>query len=162
MRTPALLLVVTLLAGCGFALRGANVLPENLRDLYLVAPTELRSQVEVFLEGSRTRLVERRDAASVVLSMVKPRYDRRVLSVDPTTGKEREFELSYTVDVSATARDGSPLLTPQPVTLLRDYVFDRDALIGASREEGVLRDEMRRDAVRQVLLRLRAAAGHAG
>lgn len=157
MRIAALLLVAGLLAGCGFQLRGADVLPPG-QGLYVEAPGDLRAEVEVFLDGSDTRLVGRREEAAVVLSMSNPRYDRRVLSVDPSTGKEREFELSYTLDVSASTREGTALLAPQPMTLLRDYVFDRDALIGASREEGVLRTEMMRDAVQRVLFQLRTAA----
>jgi len=49
------------------------------------------------------------------------------------------------------------VLGSQSVSLLRDYVFDPDAVIGKSREEGVLREEMRRDAAQQILRRIRAA-----
>lgn len=156
MRFAALLLPL-LLTACGFQLRGADVLPPDVGRLFLAAPSALRNEVSVFLEGGNTELVEDRASADVVLSMTKPRYDRRVLSVDPNTGKEREFQLSFTVDVSASSAAGQTILEPKPVTLLRDYVFDPEALIGSNTEEALLRVEMRRDLVRQVLYQLRAA-----
>ena len=156
MRLLALLLPLFLVA-CGFQLRGANVLPPGKNAIYLVAAEDLREQVSVFLEGSDTRLVTERGAADVVLTLNNARFDRRVLSVDPNTGKEREFELSYSLDINARQSDGSTLVASQRVTLLRDYVFDHTALIGAGQEEYVLREEMIRDAVQQVLVRLRAA-----
>lgn len=153
----AALFVPLLLTACGFQLRGADVLPPDVGRLFLAAPSALRNEVSVFLEGGNTELVEDRALADVVLSMTKPRYDRRVLSVDPNTGKEREFQLSFTVDVSANSAAGRTILEPKPVTLLRDYVFDPEALIGSNTEEALLRVEMRRDLVRQVLYQLRAA-----
>ena len=155
---PAVVLLATLLAGCGFQLRGGEVLPPDLGALHVSAPRALLREAEVFLQGSETRLMPAPDGADVVLTMANERYDRRVLSVDPRTGKEREFELAYTVDVNAVTRDGRTLIAPQSVRLRRDFVFERDALLGASREEEVLREEMRRDAVQQILYRLRAAA----
>ena len=98
-----------------------------------------------------------RAQANVILTMSNPRYDRRILSVDPQTGFEREIELSYTLDVVATGPQGRVMLKPQTLSVRRDYVFDAGALIGSTQEEALLRIEMRRDLVQQVLYRLRAA-----
>jgi outer membrane lipopolysaccharide assembly protein LptE/RlpB len=43
------------------------------------------------------------------------------------------------------------------VSLVRDFTYDPEAIIGTSREEAVLYVEMRRDAAQQILYRLRAA-----
>ena len=48
------------------------------------------------------------------------------------------------------------------VNLLRDYVFNPEAVIGAGREEELLRDEMRRDAARQLMRRVEAALKRQG
>jgi len=155
---PFPLLLAALLGGCGFELRGADVLPPQMGRLHLVAPVALREEIEILLDGSETELVEERAQAELVLTLANPRFDRRVLSVDPNTGKEREFELSYTVDLSARRADGSEVIAPASQSLLRDYVFDRETLIGSSFQESVLREEMVRDMAQQVLYRLRAAA----
>ncbi|MFT5174614.1 MAG: LPS-assembly lipoprotein [Gammaproteobacteria bacterium] len=147
-----------LFTACGFELRGAAVLPPGIDKLHVVsADLVLRNDVDVFLQGSGARLVKTRPEAQVVLTLSNPRYDRRVLSVDPNTGHEREFELSFTLDVVATGPQGQLMLQPQTLSVQRDYVFDQNELIGSGQEEAVLRTEMRRAVLQQVLFRLRAA-----
>lgn len=160
MRIIVLLLCIVLssmLTACGFELRGAAALPAELGKLYVQSSAQLRNDIEVFLQGSSTQLVNNRPQANLTLTLSNPRYQRRVLSVDPNTGHEREFELSYSVDVVATDTSGRAILAPQTLSQQRDYVFNAAALIGSNQEEEVLRVEMRRDLVRQLLFRLRAA-----
>ena len=156
MRLTVILLSL-LLTACGFQLRGSAVLPEGMDRLFLVAPNAVRDQMSIFLQGSETQLVSDRSTADVILTVSDANYTRRVLTVDPDTGKEREFELAYSLNMSARRSDGTSLVDSQRVTLLRDYVFDRTTLIGSGREESSLREEMLRDAVQQVLYRLRIA-----
>ena len=133
------------------------MLPPELGKLHVNSNQILRNDVEVFLEGSSTELVTDSAQALVLLTMTSPHYDRRILSIDPETGLEREFELSFSLDIVATDPEGLVLLEPQTLAVQRDYVFDAAALIGSTQEEAVLRVEMRRDLIRQVLYRLRAA-----
>ncbi len=157
MRSIIIIALTMALSACGFQLRGSHVLPGDLNKLYVQAPNNLADEVRIFLEGTDTQLMNQRKGADVILSLSNARYDRRVLSVDPDTGKEREFEISYSLDYHAKGSNGKILLNTKHLTIRRDYVFDRDAIIGKSREEGVLRAEMRRDAVRQILFHLQSA-----
>jgi LPS-assembly lipoprotein len=154
--TP-LLAAALLLAGCGFKLRGTLDLPENIRTVHLTAPSELRDDILALLEsggvGASTGIAEA-DASIMVSS---ERFSRRVLSVDPATGKEREFELAYTFAFGVSRSDSPTVIENGTVNLLRSYVFDPEAVIGSSREEDLLRDEMRRDAARQLMRRIEAA-----
>ncbi len=159
MRITLIIVLAGLLSACGFQLRGGNVLPADLSNLYVQAPADLADDVRVYLSGTDTQVLDRPKGADVILTLSNARYDRRVISVDPSTGKEREFELTYSLDYRASKTAGKTLLNTQRLTIRRDYVFDRDAIIGKSREAGVLRTEMRRDAVRQILLRLQSAGG---
>jgi LPS-assembly lipoprotein len=158
MRIFALLLPL-LLTACGFALRGADVLPPDLGKLYVNANRALHDEVVIFLEGSSTEIVDTREDAQVILTMSGEKYDRRVLSVDPDTGRAREFELSYRFDAVATTTDGRVLLKPQKLSLRRDLIFDPGALLGATNESGVLLREMRRSLVQQALYKLRTVSG---
>ena len=156
-RSLICLLAAALLAGCGFELRGQMSLPADIRQIHVQGPAVLRNEMEVALTGSGVAVAAERAAADVVLSLESDHFNRRVLSVDANTGKEREFELVYVVEFRATRGSGESLLPSQRVSLLRDYVFDADAVIGKSREEDVLRQEMRRDAAQQILRRLERA-----
>jgi LPS-assembly lipoprotein len=153
----ASLLLAAHLTGCGFELRGRASLPDDIRSVHVNAPAELRDELQIFLEGGGAELAESGTSADVTINVSSETYDRRVLTVDPNTGKEREFELAYSVVFDVKRANGIPVLASQSVSLIRDYVFDPDAVIGKSREEGVLREEMRRDAAQQILRRIRAA-----
>lgn len=155
-----ILLAAGPLGGCGFQLRGDAALPEDIRSVYVNAPVELRDEIQVFLEGGGVDLVNNRADADASINVTRELFDRRVLSVDPTTGKEREFELAYTVDFNVVRGNESPVMSGQTINLLRDYVFDPDSVIGKSREENVLIEEMRRDAAQQLLRRLQSSLNH--
>jgi LPS-assembly lipoprotein len=152
-----LLALTLLLSGCGFHLRGQDALPDDIRQVYVRAPGALADQIEVHLSSNAVGRARVRSDADVVLTVHSERFDRRVLSVDPDTGKEQESELLYVTVFSATRDDGTVLLERGRLSLLRDYVLDPNAVIGKSHEEGVLRDELRRDAARQILRRLGSA-----
>ncbi len=145
-----------LLASCGFQLRGAPNLPEGTT-IFVRAPSAIARELEIYLRDGGATITAQRDEADAVLDVSGEDFYKRVLSVDPDTGKEREFELSYTVSFYLRESDGSMLVERQTLKLLRDYVFDADQVIGKSREQGVLRKEMRRDAAQQILSRINAA-----
>ena len=152
-----LLAAALLLAGCGFKLRGALDLPENVQTIHVMAPSQLRNDILTLLESGGVGTSTSSAEADASITVTSERFDRRVLSVDATTGKEREFELAYTIAFGLTRSDGATVIDNGAVNLLRDYVFDPEAVIGTSREEDVLRDEMRRDAARQLMRRVEAA-----
>ena len=165
MRTIALSLVVglliTALTGCGFKLRGSTELPSNLKVLDLrIASTLVKDDMLLFLEqgGISVFKPDGTTKPDAILTVGSGRYTERVLSVSPETGKAREFELAYELPYKFVDADGRPLMKPGSITLLRDYVFDADEVIGKSRERGVLEGEMRRDAVLQLLRRMESAA----
>ncbi len=152
-----LLVAGGVVAGCGFELRGTPRLPEGTSSVYVRAPVDIATELEVYLRDAGAGLARARQDAEAILDVGAERFDQRLLSVDPNTGKEREIEVSYAVSFSLTKTDGTRLLEPQTVTLLRDYVFDADQVLGKSREQGVLHQEMRRDAAQQILRRINAA-----
>ena len=154
-----LLLSMLTAAGCGYQLRGAVSLPPELDAIHVDGPPGIAGAFSQALEGGGIRVESTRDATTALLQLDNERFSQRVLSVDPDTGKEREFELAYRVTFRVTGGDGTELVPRQTVSLLRDYVFDSDALLGSSREQGILRTEMRRDAAGQVVRRIAAALG---
>jgi len=144
-------------AGCGFQMRGGTELPDTIRTVHVQGPSvSFENAFELLVESGGADVVKTAEGADAVFKVTREHFDRRVLSVDAQTGKAREYELSYTIDFSMTGTGGETYLAPQSVTLVRDFVFDPDAVLGMSREEAVLQEEMRRDAAQQILWRLRA------
>lgn len=155
---PALAVLALLVGACGFHPRGAVELPPGVSKVYVQAPSALLGEpIAMYLEAGGARQVTDRADADVAVLVTGERQDRRLLAVDPRTGKAREYELSYALTYQLARKDGSAILPPQTVSLVRDYTFDPTAVIAMGEEEALIYAEMRRDAVQQVLRRLRFA-----
>ena len=158
-RILVLALAIVAAGGCGYQLRGAVSLPPALDGIHVTGPAGIGDALTQMLESGGAGVRPERESAKAVLWLGRERLTRRVLSVDPDTGKEREIELAYSVAFRVAGGDGEELMPEQTVSLLRDYVADADAVLGKSREEDVLREEMRRDAAGQIMRRVVAALG---
>ena len=157
-RLSIIVFLAGIVSGCGFQLRGDVQVPDEAKNLHLVTPSNaLEDEFAVYLLDAGVNLTPQAQGADSVLRLSNEQYEKRTLSVDPDTGKEREFEITYSVAFSLRTSDGDVLIKRQAVELQRDYVFDADQVIGKSREESLLRAEMRRDAVQQILRRIEAS-----
>lgn len=146
------------LNGCGFHLRGSVLLPADVDTVYLqVANAELAEEIELLLEAGEASIVPTGEDADLTLVVTSERLERRLLAVDPKTGKAREFELTYATSYQVLGKEKQTLMPTQSLFLSRDLVFDPEAVIGSNREEEVIYLEMRRDAARQIMARMQAA-----
>jgi len=109
----------------------------------------------MLLESSGITTTSDEKGADAILIVESERFRTRTLSVDSETGKERERELSYTIVYQVITPTNEELLPKQTINLIRDYVFDERAVLGTAREQHVLHEEMRRDAIHQILRRLK-------
>lgn len=129
-------------------------------------PTEL-AEIKVVDEGGASIIVpDLRDAlidsgvkvsdqASMTLRVRGESYSKRVLSVD-SSGRATEYGLSYKVRFKLQESEGATWIPDEQLTLQRDLRFDALAVLATSGEEGLLQEEMRRDAVNQILRRLQS------
>ncbi|HTT07946.1 MAG TPA: LPS assembly lipoprotein LptE [Gammaproteobacteria bacterium] len=159
-RGTLLTLFALLIAGCGYHLRGsaAGGGGWNLGRVYVMESgastlaAELRNQMDIY-EVKLARNVQEADA---LIHLDREKYDRRVLSVDPSTGKVREYEIGIETILSVTRPDGTVLLAETPIDLRRNFTFDEASVLGKSLEENTLQAEMRTDAAETIMRRLQA------
>jgi LPS-assembly lipoprotein len=152
--------MAVVLAGCGFHLRGATVLPEamtrtELRGAEVEGP--LGVEVAQVLRNAGGALVGPGEGATAVLVVANERVHRRVASVN-AAGNASEYELRYVLTAALDAPDGEALAPQQTVTVVRTYNYDTSNVLGASNEEELLMVEMRRQAVRQLLRQINRQA----
>lgn len=155
------------LVSCGFHLRGAVQLPAAMARTQLTgtpARSALADDITAALELAGVQVVQ--DDAGAVLDITQEQSGRRLLSVD-NLGRASEYELSYRLGYELRAPTpidaaANPKLKPkvwvpaQVVTVTRDFVFDPNNVLSSGDEETQIRSEMRRSAVRQMLVRLQA------
>ncbi len=91
------------------------------------------------------------------LRILEEHLDKRILSVD-AIGKVLEYELSYTLEFDVIGADSKAMLQPQRLYLVRDYLYVGDDVYGTSRQEKLLREQMRREMADLILWRIQAQA----
>ena len=156
------LLVTLTLAGCGFHLRSAPNLPDNVNAVivdsaktHALLSRALYQRVTVYgLNG-----VYAQDATTldngVVVFLMPEKLERRLLSVYPS-GQVAEYELIYTVRYKVQFPDQEAILATFDV--IRDYQDDPDHVLAKSRELDIVLDEMRNEAADIIIRRLSSQA----
>jgi LPS-assembly lipoprotein len=150
----AALVVAMTLCGCGFKLRGQAALP--FESIYIdtggfsLLGAELR---RVIRTGSKTRIAEQPEDAEVTLRIVGERQEKHVLSLS-LAGKVREFELRYRLAYRLLDRAANDIVPPGEIELKRDLTYDDTQVLAKESEEALLYEDMKADAVQQMLRRL--------
>ena len=129
------------------------------RDVYVDGPSWMVEETEILVESAGGRMLKGPTGADGIIRFREDKFDRRVISVDSRTGKEREIELSYSLSFDLSDQAGKLLLDNSRVYQLRDYTIDVDAILGKATEEEVLKREMRRAAVSQLMRRVDSVLG---
>jgi len=153
------LVLVPILDGCGFRLRGTSAGAVQLPSTFISNAGVGRSLVDALrnaLHASGVTLADSAAAAELTLTVSDEARNRRVLSVGSTTGRVSEYELNYRVFFDVKDRSGAVLVPREPVSVVRDYRFDETAVLAKNAEEASLFQEMEARAVSQIVRRLQA------
>lgn len=149
-------LLLSLLSGCGFQLRGS--VPMALKTVFVQAENSPRIAADVsrLLVDEGVALAPNPKAAQAVIYIRNENLMRRFLSISAVTGRIEEMELNLRVDLEARTPQNKVLLEPQNILLLREYSFDQNAILAKDAEEQVLREELYQDITAQIMRRIRA------
>ena len=144
-------IILMMLNGCGFQLRGNYLLAPELQTIDFSSVDqygELTRLVKQHLTINDVNLVQQSDETIPQMRMLQDNLDRRTLSVFPN-GQVAEYELIYTVRYQI-------LIPGQDVQyfsfeLNRDYQDDPDIALAKSRELSLMLREMRKEAANKIL-----------
>jgi len=154
------LLILMLLTSCGFKLRGAYQLPSAMQLTYVdasqVSPGISRALIRN-LKSSDIKIANTDVEGAAVLKLFKETKTKRIVSVD-ANGRAREYTLTYVISFSVKAKEDDFEIESQEIRIDRDFVFDTEDVLGNSREESQLYEEMQQDLIRLILLRLQSKA----
>ncbi|MDQ3494817.1 MAG: LPS assembly lipoprotein LptE [Pseudomonadota bacterium] len=153
-----------LLAGCGFQLRDALVLPPDLGPVRLQAAdpySALLQSLTQSLERAGAVIVRDADQDAAVLRILSEHWATTPISVDQF-GRAQEFSLRYAVVFRLDRADESVLVPQQVIELSRDYVAPPVDSIGRSSEAELLARELRREMAAAVLRRIDAVSREPG
>jgi LPS-assembly lipoprotein len=149
--------------GCGFHLQGPVKLGPQFSRTHLAGVDQhdvFGLSLKDYLQASGVTVVEDPGSAT---SIVRLQQDegRRVLSVS-SEGELSEYELFYKVTMEVTGPEQKVLLPSQTIVLTRELLFDETAVLGNESEQALLIEEMKRDMVRLVMLKLQSVSSTTG
>lgn len=158
--------LASVVSGCGFRPRGSvtELVDPGAIFLDVSRGVTLREELQDALRQRAFRVANNRDVADILLRISEERQDERIVSIQ-SSGVVSEIELSHSVDMQLAQRqlDEPPAYDPnQPanrVEVFREYTNDILQVLGKEQEAQILREEMREELVRQVVLRTVATLG---
>ncbi|MGY6588865.1 MAG: LPS-assembly lipoprotein LptE [Wenzhouxiangella sp.] len=155
------LAALLLLAGCGFELRGEARLPAAMQQTWLQLPDDSSTfarELSLMLRANGVELVDHPEDATAELLIFDERLGREALTISGQA-RVREFALVFDVDFELRTRQGEVLIPRETLRLVREYSFDEQEILAATREEEFLGAELRRSMAAQFLRRLEAIDG---
>lgn len=148
----ALIGLASVLTACGFHLRGMGDTNFALKEVDLTARNaygETVKQLQQVLESSGVKVISR---APYHVILAKEDVTQRTVSYT-SSARSAENQLTNTLDYEIRGTDNLLLMNGQ-VQVRKVYVQDENNLIGSDQEAAQIREEMRRDLVQQMAMRL--------
>jgi len=149
-----------LTSACGFQPRGNLVRATDLGSVFVDAERDLSiaEDIREALIDAAFELADNRNEAVILIRLTDEAIGERVISVT-SDGRISEIELAHAVNMLvAESKDGvAPSFQPgqalNRVEVTREYTYDETNVLGKENEARILREEMKRDLVRQIILR---------
>jgi LPS-assembly lipoprotein len=152
-RTLLAALPATLVAGCGFELRRAPVLPFQRIQLSGFAPRSPLAEELTRELGQSATVVPAGQRPEVVLFSTIDRRDKAIVAAT-AAGQLREVQLRVHFEFHLAAAAGRELIPPTGILLARDMSYSETFALAKEQEEHQLYAAMQTEIVQQVLRRL--------
>lgn len=156
-RLLPVLLLVLVLAACGFQLRGAPELPPEMEVVYIQADDRFSlfvRELRRLLESGGARVTRDRDEATAVFEVLRARSSTETLSVN-LQGRPEELRVAYELRFRVRA-NGETLIDEQELRINRDIQADPDDTLGSRQEARRIAETLEEDIARLVLMRIEA------
>ena len=170
MKRLLLACLLPILAGCGFHLRNALLLPPDLGPVQVVGrdphsqlvkdltQAMIRAGAQVAPDGQPIATATTGEAPAIArLEIVSERWGSLPLSVD-SQGRAQEFTLRYAVIFRLRRADGTDFVPQQVQELSRDYIASPAVAAGTEGEREILAAELRRAMAGSILRRIDAVS----
>jgi len=149
-----------LIISCGFHLRGSQDLSAVLPEVQIQGISKHSELGRELIRALTAAKVNVLDESETLLSITRDSFSKRVLSLDSTTDRANQYELSYQLTFSLLKKTQDEksqiidLIPVQNITEKREYLFDEDFVLAKADEETRLNDDMRQAAMLQLIRRL--------
>ncbi|MCX7116579.1 MAG: LPS assembly lipoprotein LptE [Legionellales bacterium] len=151
--------VVLLLSGCGFHFRGAVNLPTWLSNVAVIVPkqhSELETILKNQLQSYQITLNDSPAAAKFLLIIEDDSMQQHIAGVSSST-TPRQVQVTYALRFKCQYAKGKDIVPSTNIRVTRLVTINSNRMLGSMDEEGLLKSEMKREAVIQIINRLSQA-----
>ncbi len=161
--SPALLLLcaAVLLQACGWQLRGADMIPEGLETLHVSSRDshgDLVRELNRALRSAGVTVPESAGEADLSLVILRERSRVQTATISERARVSEQL-LTEEAEFMVINRAGERLLPANNVQVERVFEYNENNVLATRDERELIRAEMRRDLVNQILNRLRQLPG---
>ena len=150
-------LIMTCLSGCGFKLRGTTPNSQlSFESVYIetASGTPLERQLRgAILSQGNTVLATDPKTAAVTLRILSEAQEKKILTLN-AQGQVREFSLLYRIRFEVADKENKKLLEPNELALQAFLSYSESQALAKETEERMTYDDLRRDAVSQIMRQL--------
>lgn len=151
-------LLIASIVACGWHLRGVVDLPDELR-VVAISPDEsytpLQRLLRSLLNASGITVVSLQENPGAIIQILNENVGRRPLTTS-LAGDTTENLLSYTINFQVNDAAGNILLPPTRVYTEGTALYNPNDLLGTAEAENIVLDDLRFDAVNQLIQRYAA------
>lgn len=144
-------LIALSLSACGFALRGNYTLPSIISPISVVGQDSITQRD--LIAGIQRAGGSISEAAPLRLHVTDERITRQTTSID-SRAKAAEYTLFFELEYQLRYASGVPATPERVIRLRRTYQFDNTRIVGKYEEENTLIDDLRQQAVAQIMTQL--------
>ena len=141
------IVIIALTACSGWQLRGNDNLDKSNLSAYIDAGriSSLSSAIIVAFRDRGINIVSNSEDAELLVTILSSDFRRRVVSLDPRTGKVRELEIQLFSEVIVRSKESGLLIPRQVIRLQRDYFFDELAAEFTTTRGQVIESDLAKD-----------------
>jgi LPS-assembly lipoprotein len=156
------LLVVLLLAGCGFHLRQSVALPPSMQRIHLSVNGggDLQRNLARALRNSGVTIEDASHDGVAELRVSQANFSTDTLSISGAS-RVTEYAVHYEVRFAVTDAGSHVLLPEQQILMSRDYSYDATNTVGNDAQVEQIQRSLIDDMVQSIMFRLQAAAKRA-
>lgn len=152
-------IVLLMVSGCGFQLRGSGAAAAALPSVHVIASGPTAEFAPVLTRNMRqagAQIAAARSDAGVVVDIVDLSRSRRALGAS-SSGNTRDYQIAYQLSYRLSREDGSAIADSQVISAQRNLIVNESAVLSsASTEEMVVRDLLD-DLANQLIRRIQAS-----
>ncbi len=149
-------LFLIFISGCGFHLRGKVDVPTWFNNVAIIkgqTHNDLASLLRMELQSQHIQVNSSESSADYWLILESDNVQQHITSVSSST-TPRQYQLIYTVHFKLQQRNGRDIIPEATLMITRQLTINGNRILGSNEEEELLKAEMRRDAVIQIMNRI--------